>query len=140
MSSEPEKKITTVADVMSSSVITIASTATVREVVQLMKQHHTSSIVVERKNEQDEFGLIAIADIAGKVVGKNRSPDRVNAYEVMSKPVLTVASEMDVVYAVRLLTRFKLTRALVVDHDRNPVGLVTLRDMVLRTLHDEEGV
>jgi CBS domain-containing protein len=35
-------------------------------------------------------------------------------------------------YAVRLLVRFKLSRALVVDHSRTPVGIVTLRDMVLR--------
>ena len=38
-----------------------------------------------------------------------------------------------------MLSRFKLSRALVVDHDRNPLGLVTLRDMVLRSLEDEEG-
>jgi CBS domain-containing protein len=46
---------------------------------------------------------------------------------------------MNVVYAVRLLVRFKLTRALVIDHDRNPLGIVTLRDMVLHTLEDGEA-
>lgn len=138
MSNESEKKITTVGDVMSSGVITIAPTATVREVVNLMRQHHTSSIVVERRDQSDEFGLIAVTDVAGKVLGQNLSPDRVNAYEIMSKPLLSVAAEMNVVYAVRMLTRFKLARSLVIDHDRNPVGIVTLRDMVLRTLADEE--
>ena len=38
---------------------------------------------------------------------------------------------MNIKYAVRLLVRFSLSRAIVVDHDRNPVGIVTLRDMVL---------
>ena len=56
----------------------------------------------------------------------------------MSKPVLTLPTDMNVVFAVRLLVKFKLTRALVIDHDRNPLGIVTLRDMVLRTLEEAE--
>ena len=135
-----EKKIIQVTDVMTKGIITIEAAATVSEAVRLMHQHHTSSIVVERRDDADEFGMIAVADIASEVLGKDLSPDRVNVYEVMSKPVLTLAVEMNVVYAVRMLTRFKLTRALVVDHDRNPLGIVTLRDMVLRSLEDKESV
>ena len=87
----------------------------------------------------NEFGLIVVTDIASEVLGKDLSPERVNVYEIMSKPVLTLATEMNVVYAVRMLVRFRLTRALVVDHDRNPLGIVTLRDMVLHSLDDEKG-
>jgi len=131
-----EKKIIRVADVMTQGIITIEAAATVSEAVRLMREHRTSSLVVERRDEADEFGLVAVADVASEVLGKDLSPDRVNVYEIMSKPVLTLAAEMNVVYAVRMLTRFKLTRALVVDHDRNPLGIVTLRDMVLRSPED----
>jgi len=134
-----EKKITKVADVMSRGVIMVEPTAPVSEAVGLMRQHHTSSVVVERRDEADEFGLVVVTDIAKGVLGKDLSPDRVNVYEIMSKPVLTLAAEMNVVYGVRMLSRFKLTRALVVDHERNPLGIVTLRDMVLRSLEDEES-
>ncbi|MAF95687.1 MAG: hypothetical protein CMM60_08045 [Rhodospirillaceae bacterium] len=133
-----EAKTTTVADVMTEGVITIEATATVREAVKLMREKRTSSIVVERRDDGDEFGMIAVADIAGEVLAKDLSPDRVNVYEVMSKPVLALPAEMVVAYAVRMLFRFGLTRALVVDHKRNPVGIVTLRDMVLRTTEDEK--
>jgi CBS domain-containing protein len=34
-------------------------------------------------------------------------------------------------YAVRLLVRFAISRALVVDQQRNPLGMVTLRDLVI---------
>lgn len=131
-----EKKIIRVTDVMTKGIITIPAAATVSNAVLLMREHHTSSIVVERRDDADEFGMIAVADIASQVLGKDLSPDRVNVYEIMSKPVLTLAAEMNVVYAVRMLSRFNLTRALVVDHDRNPLGIVTLRDMVLRSLED----
>jgi len=134
-----EKKITRVVDVMSKGVITVEPTAPVSEAVRLMREHRTSSVIVERRNEADEFGLVVVTDIAREVLGKDLSPDRVNVYEIMSKPVLTLAAEMNVVYAVRMLSRFKLSRALVVDHDRNPLGIATLRDMVLRTLEDEDS-
>lgn len=134
-----EKKITTVQQVMSKGVITIEPTATVDTAVKLMRRHNTSSLVVERRDNTDEFGMIVVTDIASEVLGKDLSPERVNVYEVMSKPVLTLAAEMNVVYAVRMLSRFKLSRALVIDHDRKPLGLVTLRDMVLRSMEDEEG-
>ena len=39
-------------------------------------------------------------------------------------------------YAVRLLVRFRLSRAVVVDSRRNALGNVTLRDLIMR--HAEE--
>ena len=38
---------------------------------------------------------------------------------------------MDIKYAIRLLSRFGISRALVLEH-RDLVGIVTLRDLVLR--------
>ncbi len=132
-----DKIITRVTDVMTHGVFPIEPTATVREAVALMIDKRTSSVVVERRDGDDEFGIITVTDIAAGVIGKDLSPDRVNVYEIMSKPLVSVAAEMNVVYAVRLLLRFHLTRALVVDHQRNPLGIVTLRDVVLRTLTEE---
>ncbi len=96
-----------------------------------MREHGVSSLAVERRDEHDEFGLLVISDVAREVIAKNRSAERVNVYEVMSKPVVTLPADMSIKYAVRLLVRFELSRALVVDAERKPVGIVTLRDMVL---------
>jgi len=134
-----EKLHVTVSEVMSTDIISIEATATVHEAIQLMRQHHTSSIVVNRRNEADEYGLVVVSDIASKVLGQNLSSKRVNIYEIMSKPVISLPAEMNTVYATRLLSRFQLSRAMVIDHDRNPLGIVTLRDMVLRHIENEES-
>lgn len=105
--------------------------ATVRQAVELMRQDKISSLVIDKRHENDEYGLVVVHDVAEKVIGPDLSPDRVSVYEIMSKPVVTVDAEMDIRYAIRLLTRFGLSRALVVDKGEL-VGLVTLRDMVLR--------
>ena len=122
---------TRVEDVMTAEVRSIDGLATVSEAIALMQKHSVSSLVVNRRDDTDEIGMVVVSDIARNVIAPNRSPDRVNVYEIMSKPVLTLPSEMLARYAVRLLVRFDISRATVVDYDRNPVGIVTLRDLVL---------
>ena len=121
----------TVSEAMTVSVRTIEATATVKDAIQMMREHALSSLAIERRDEHDEYGLLVISDVAREVIAKNRSAERVNVYEIMSKPVLTLPADMKIKYAVRLLVRFDLSRALVVDSGRQPVGIVTLRDLVL---------
>ena len=125
------RRILRVRDVMRNGVHTVDGLATVSEAVALMRRHHVSSLAVLRRDDDDEMGLGGVTDVARKVIAENRAPERVNVYEIMSKPVLTLPSGMQARYAVRLLVRFGISRAVVVDHDRNPVGMATLRDLVL---------
>lgn len=127
-----EKRHVHVGDVMTASIKMIKRTATVDQAIEAMREAGVSSLVVERRDDTDEYGLVAITDIAREVTSRDRPADRVNVYEVMTKPVLSLPPDMRTEYAVRLLVRFKLSRALVVNHARTPVGIVTLRDMVLR--------
>ena len=120
-----------VEDVMTAEVHSIDGLATVAYAIAQMREHGVSSLAVNRRDETDEVGMVVVSDIARNVIAPNRSPERVNVYEVMSKPVMSLPSEMLVRYAVRLLVQFDISRAIVVDHDRNPVGIVTLRDLVM---------
>ena len=129
----------TVGEVMSPEIRTIGRMVTVAEAIEAMRHAGTSSLVVERRDASDEYGLLVVADIAREVIAKDRPADRVNVYEVMSKPVLTVPQDMGIKYAVRLLSRFNVSRALVMNAVREPVGIVTLRDMVLRPTDRRAG-
>ena len=75
--------------------------------------------------------MVLISDIARQVLAHDRSPQRVNIYEVMTKPIITVNPEMDIRYAARLFDRFGLSRAPVVE-DGKVVGIVSFTDMVLK--------
>ena len=120
-----------VEDVMTAEVHSIDGLATVAEAMALMQRYGVSSLAVNRRDETDEVGMVVVSDIARNVIAPNRSPERVDVYEIMSKPVVTLPSDMLARYAVRLLVRFDISRAIVVDQDRNPVGIVTLRDLVM---------
>jgi CBS domain-containing protein len=96
-------------------------------------------LIVDRHDEDDEYGVIAITDIADLVVAKNLSFDQVNLYEIMRKPVLTLHPRTDIRNAINIINQFKISRAVVLDDARTLLGIVTLRDMVLRYVVAREG-
>ncbi len=120
-----------VEDVMSTNLHVIEGLATVLQAINMMREYGVNSLVVMRRDEDDEAGLLLLRDVAVQVVARNRSSERVNVYEVMTKPAFTLPPRMMVRNAVKLMTDHNVARALVVDNDRNPIGIVTLRDLVL---------
>ena len=118
-----------VSDVMQTSLVLIDGLASVREAVAVMEKNRVSSLIIERRQAGDEYGVVTVHDIAGKVIGMDRSTNRTSVYQIMTKPALTVHSHMNVRYALRMLSRFNIARALVL-RDDELVGLVTMRDMV----------
>jgi signal-transduction protein with cAMP-binding, CBS, and nucleotidyltransferase domain len=132
------KTPTRVIDVMTPNPTLIDGLATVRQALNTMKDASMSSLVIDRRDDDDEYGLITVRDIAEKVIGQNRSLDRASVYEIMTKPVLTLEGRMQLHYAVRLLTRLGTSRALVMDNGKLK-GIVTLRDITLRYISDEDA-
>ena len=121
-----------VSDVITASAHVIDRAATVAEAIQSMRRLGVSSLIVEWRGDADEFSVITINGFVREVITKDHAPDRVSVYEVMSKPVLTVPTDMNIKYSVHMLVEFGPFRAIVVGSDRAPVGSVPLRDMVLR--------
>ena len=89
---------------------------------------------MNKRHSDDEYGIVLLADIARKVLARDRAPDRINIYEIMSKPVVSVDPEMDIRYCARLFDKFGLSRAPVVEQ-RKVVGIVSYTDMVLRGMY-----
>ena len=128
MNPEPRLRVR---DVMSRDLQSIGRLATIRDAMALMAEHGITSLAVDRRDADDEFGLLELRHIAARVIARDRAPERVNVYEIMSKPALTVADDMLADNAVNLLVRFGLTRAVAVDRNRDPLGMVSLRDLLL---------
>lgn len=128
-----DRKRVSIRDVMKKSFDIVDGMISVEEAMKTMKHAENKSLIVDKRDEHDEYGMILISDIARKVLALDRSPARVNVYEVMSKPIVTVDPDMDIRYAARLFDRLGLSRAPVVEHGR-VVGIVSYTDMVLKGL------
>ena len=121
-----------VSDVMKKEYDLVEGVATVREALEMMEHIETKSLIVNKRHEHDEYGIVVIADIAREVLVKDRSADRVSIYEIMTKPAVTVHPDMNIKYASSLFARLGLSRAPVIDRDGNIVGIVSYTDMVIK--------
>jgi signal-transduction protein with cAMP-binding, CBS, and nucleotidyltransferase domain len=132
-----EKKLIRIRDVMKDKFDMVDGMETVEHALNTMNHLETKSLIVKKRDENDEYGMVTLSDIARKVIALDRSPDRVNVYEIMSKPVVTVSPNMDIRYCARLFSRFNLTRAPVVE-DGKVIGFVSFTDMVVKGLRKSE--
>ena len=96
-----------------------------------MKHIDTKTLIVDKRHNDDEYGVVMMSDIAKQVLAKDRAPERVNVYEVMAKPTISVDPDMDIRYCARLFEKFGLSRAPVVEN-KKMIGIVSFTDMVLR--------
>ena len=125
-----------VRDVMKFEVDVVDGMLTVTEALKSMKYPDTRTLIVDKRHDDDEYGVVMFRDMAKKVLARDHSPNRVNIYEIMSKPVISVHPEMDIRYCTRLFDRFGLSRAPVLE-DHKILGLVSYTDIVLNGLTTE---
>ena len=102
------KKLIRVRDVMKTSYDLVDGMHTVADALKKMAHVETKMLIVDKRHENDEYGMVQLSDIAHEVIAKNRAPERVNLYEIMIKPFVGVRPEMNIKYCSRLFERYGL--------------------------------
>jgi len=128
------QKLVRVRDVMTQDFAMVDGLNTIKEALQIYKRRDASVLIVNKRHENDEYGLLLLSDIAKKVLAKDRAVDRINVYEVMTKPVLGIDPNMDVRYCARMFENFGIGQAPVVENGEM-IGVVTYDEIVLQGLN-----
>ncbi|MBS3993334.1 MAG: CBS domain-containing protein [Bacteroidetes bacterium] len=128
-----KRKFQSTKEVMTKKVVFIDGMATAKEAVDLMKAENIEALIVNKRNEQDAYGILTIKDLIKGVIIPDKHSDEVNVFEIMSKPVISVPADMDVRYVGNLLTTFDLRMA-PVQEGNEFIGMVSLKDMILNNL------
>jgi len=99
----------------------------------LMRMKETGAVVliVDKRNEDDEYGIVLLSDIAREVLAVSRAPERVNIYEIMTKPVVSVDPDMNIRYCARLFNKLGFSYAPVIEEGKL-LGIVGYADMLLK--------
>jgi len=128
-----DKKVIKAHEVMHEKHIEMDGLDTVKQALDAMKDDKTDVLIVKKRNENDAFGMVVLADIVKKVLAKDKAPDRVNLYEIMAKPVISIEPDLDVRYCARLFDRFGLSNAPVVEKGQ-VIGIVSYDELVFNGL------
>lgn len=117
-------------DVMHKGIISIDGMATAKEAAAKMRYEKISSLLVNKRDTNDAWGILVIQDFIKGVIIPERSPAEVNVYEIMTKPIITVPADMDIRYVTRLICRANIRRAPVEDGGEL-IGMISLSSLIL---------
>lgn len=130
MDTESTHMVIRAKDVMRKGLVTIDGMATAREAAALMRSENISLLMVNKRHQDDAWGTVVVQDFVKGVIVPGRSPEDVNVYEIMTKPVITIPAEMDIRYVARLMFNAGIRRA-PVEENRELIGMISLAALIL---------
>jgi len=114
--------------------------ASCRQLSRLMRNKGIGSVIVVK----DGFpvGVVTERDLVHRVLAEDRDPDKCDADQVCTKPVVAVSIYADVDMAVDLMNDYGIRRLVVVDEKDKVVGMLTTDDIArnLRNMTEELAV
>lgn len=118
-------------DIMTPNVATIRGSATVADAVGIMKEKGLRCLIVERRHDQDAYGIVTETDIVYKVAAYGKDPKKVKIHEIMTKPCITVNPDLGVEYVARLFANTKTRRAPVISGKL--LGMISATDIFTKS-------
>lgn len=118
-------------DVMQTSIHYIDGLASAKEAAEMMRKEKVTTLIVQKRTVDDAWGLVSAQDLIRGVIIADKGAELVHVYEIMSKPIITVTSDMDIRYVARLMHRVGIRRAPVEDCG-DLVGIVTQSDLITK--------
>ncbi len=123
----------TVGELMKRDVITISAAATIREALSEMKSRDVKSLIIEKRNPSDAYGIITFDDIAKAIIAEDGDMDMLNVFDIASRPPVQVSENLDIKYAVKLMINLKLKQLLIIDNNELK-GVLSLSDIVYNVM------
>jgi CBS domain-containing protein len=115
---------TLVADVMSSPLETIAKDATVRDAAEQMREQDINGLFVR----VSEGGIVTQTDVV-QVVADGADPTDVTVGDVMTAPVESVKTTVEIGEAAQMMTTYEIKHLPVIDRHRDYVGMISSTDI-----------
>jgi CBS domain-containing protein len=118
-------------EIMTKDVVTIRGSATVADAVKLMKEKSLRALIVQRRHDQDSYGIVTETDIVYKVAAFGKDPKKLRVYEIMTKPCIVVNPELGVEYVARLFANTGIRRAPVIKGSL--LGIISVTDILTKS-------
>ncbi|MFA6921807.1 MAG: CBS domain-containing protein, partial [Gallionella sp.] len=121
-------KNTTLIELLTSSIVTVAPDAIISDVLAMMASLRISCVVATDE-ERHPLGIFTERD-AVSLLAEGRDTGKIKIEEVMSKPPLCAASDVDFRAAYRILLEQGFRHLVVIDADNRVLGIITEGDFL----------
>ena len=124
-------KLVTVDEIMipSDKVATISSLETVRNCLKIMQEKKVKSIIVEKDNSHDAYGIVTYTNVLDAIFSQEGDMDLLNVYDIATKPIIQISAELNIRYAAQMMINNNINRLLVTGNGEL-LGLISMNDIV----------
>lgn len=116
-------------EVMTTGVEFINGDASVKDAMKRMLEHRITSLLVEKEDKGDQYGIITRKDILDRVIAREKNPNTIKVRDIMTKPVITVNPETDIIEIAKLMAE-KNIRRFPVEENGKLIGLISNSDIL----------
>ena len=121
---------TLVRDLMSKP-IKLKSSAPVTEAARQMRSSNIGAVIVEDHGNSGVYGIVTDRDIAVRAVAEGRDPATTPISAVCTRNLATLSPDDEIERAIELMREKAVRRLLVVDAQKNAVGILSLGDLAI---------
>jgi CBS domain-containing protein len=115
-------------------VIRVAPDANITEACQLMEQNNIGCLIAEREGKL--CGIVTDRDIALRVAGAKRDPDKTLIKDIMTPDPIRISVDKDLHHLTAMMHAYHVRRVPIVNGFDTTLGIVTLDDLIAQ-LGDE---
>jgi len=113
----------------SEKLIKVSPMSTVREALELMKEHKVRSVIVNKSVDDGAYGLVTFKNILQSIVAEDGDIDLLNVYDIAAIPAISVSGKLNIQYASKMMVNRSIKRLLVIDNNELK-GILTMSDII----------
>lgn len=122
----------TAADIMTTDVFTIRSSAKVTQAIALMQEKRVRSLIVEQAVQGGAYGIVTERDIVYKVMAKSADPLHVMVCEIMASNCIPIEPSLSLLAVAKRFAEANIQRAPVVAEGKL-VGMLSITDIIMKS-------
>ena len=119
------------ADIMTTKVVMISSSATVAQAMALMQNHKLRTLMVKPSDDSEAYGIVTETDIVYGIIAKEKNPETVRIHQIMTKPCIVVNPELSIANVARLFAETGIQKAPVIKDKL--LGIISVNDILMKT-------
>ena len=126
-------------DIMTQDLVYCWPDDPVSKAAQLMKKEDIGPVlIVDNEPARTLVGIVTDRDLALKIVGEGRDPQKTKVEEVMTRKLVTCHADDNVDNAIKAMAQYQLRRIPVVDDNNRLVGIISQADVATRVDEPEK--
>jgi len=120
-----------VKDWMIDLVVFIDPDKTVLEALSIMRRRYLNSLIVNKSQDNPEYGIITSTDICDKIVAQGQDPAKTKVRDVMTSPLVTLDPEQTVYQCAKTMSDYHIHHMPVMDEKGQLVGMISATDFLV---------